>query len=48
MELALRFFRRAAELGDPEAHGEMGVRYTYGLQDESTVAADQLVRYTKV
>lgn len=33
--LALELFREAAALGDAEAQGEMGVRYSMGLQHPS-------------
>jgi len=47
LPLSLRLFRRAAELGDPEAHGEMGTRFSYGLQDESSVTTNQLIGFSK-
>ena len=31
--LSAALFRRASELGDAEAQGQMGLRYTLGLQD---------------
>ncbi|CAD7697799.1 unnamed protein product [Ostreobium quekettii] len=46
LPLSLRLFRRAAELGDPEAHGEMGTRFSYGLQDESSATTNQLIGFS--
>lgn len=47
--LSLQLFRRAAELGDPEAHGEMGVRSSFGLQSDSTASWFKPVsKFTKV
>lgn len=47
--LSLQFFRRAAELGDAEAHGEMGIRSSFGLHSDSTVSWSKLVsKFVKV
>mmetsp|Transcript_12326 Transcript_12326/g.26616 ORF Transcript_12326/g.26616 Transcript_12326/m.26616 type:complete len:777 (-) Transcript_12326:145-2475(-) len=34
--LSLELFRRASNLGDPEAQGQMGMRYALGLQEASS------------
>ncbi|CAD7697687.1 unnamed protein product [Ostreobium quekettii] len=47
LSLSLHLFRKAAELGDPKAHGEMGTRFSYGLQDESTAAPGKLIGFSK-
>ncbi len=36
-QLSLELYRRAAELGDPEAQGQMGVRHAFGLQHAQSV-----------
>ncbi|GMH46075.1 hypothetical protein BSKO_14039 [Bryopsis sp. KO-2023] len=45
--LSLQFLKRAAELGDPEAHGELGVRSSYGIQEESTLEGQDIASIEK-
>lgn len=47
-QLALELFRIAAAQGDPEAQGQMGVRYALGLQDASSWDAYGIVAFGEV
>jgi hypothetical protein len=47
-QLALELFRHAAELGDPEAQGQMAMRYSLGLQYLSSWDEDGIVIFGQV
>lgn len=46
--LATLLFRHAAECGDPQAQGQMGLRHTLGLQDLSAWDKDGIVAFGEV
>ncbi|KAF5835281.1 hypothetical protein DUNSADRAFT_7606, partial [Dunaliella salina] len=43
--LALELFRLAAAKGDPEAQGQMGVRYALGLQHQASWEAEGVAEF---
>jgi len=40
--------RRAAELGDAKAHGEMSTRFAFGFADESSYKFSKLFNFSQV
>lgn len=48
MRLALSLFKRAADLGDPEAHGQMGLRYATGLARPDNVEGASIKHFDAV
>lgn len=46
--LSLELFSRAAGLGDPEAHGQMGLRYAVGLAHPNNVQGAAIKRFDEV
>lgn len=46
--LALALFSRAADLGDPEAQGQMGVRYALGVHRLEAWDAHGIVEFGEV
>lgn len=46
--LSLELFRRAAELGDPEAQGQLGMRFAVGLQHHESVEGSSIQQFAKV
>eukprot|EP00983_Pelagomonas_calceolata_P114451 1160095-Pelagomonas_calceolata.AAC.4 len=47
-DLALELFRLAAAKGDPEAQGQMGVRYALGLQHQTSWEAEGVAEFGEV
>ena len=46
--LSAALFRRASELGDAEAQGQMGLRYTLGLQDPAAWGQEGVLAFEEV
>jgi len=46
--LALQLFKRAAAMGDPEAQGQMGVRFALGLQHQESWGVHGIVAFGEV
>lgn len=46
--LSLELYRRAAELGDAEAQGKMGMRYALGLHNTSSFEGAAIKRFGQV
>ena len=46
--LSLELFRKAADLGDPEAQGQMGLRYALGLHQQSAWDAHGIHQFGEV
>jgi TPR repeat protein len=46
--LSLALFKRAADLGDPEAHGQMGLRYATGLAGPESVEGGAIKHFDAV
>ena len=46
--LSVALLKRASELGDPEAQGQMGLRYSLGLQDPLSWGQDGIIGFEEV
>lgn len=46
--LSFQFIKRAAELGDPIAHGEMFLRYSFGFHHETNYKNGRLAKFDEV
>lgn len=46
--LSFQFIKRAAELGDPIAHGEMFLRHSFGFYQESNYKNGRLAKFDEV
>ena len=46
--LSVALLKRASELGDPEAQGQMGLRYSLGLQDPLSWGQDGVIGFEEV
>ena len=46
--LAMQFMRRAAQLGDAPAHGEMSVRHAFGFANDSSYLTSKLTSFFPV
>jgi TPR repeat protein len=43
--LSLELFKKAADLGDPEAHGQMGLRHSVGLARPENLQGSSILRF---
>ena len=48
LRLSTALFKGAADLGDPEAQGQMGLRLTLGLQDPLAWSNDGILEFREV
>lgn len=47
-QLSTALLRRASELGDPEAQGQMGLRLSLGVQDPASWDRDGIAEFQQV